>query len=321
MALMCRQDPLLLGFLDDKLSSTDPDPNPFPDPERKPGILPDIRGNVEDEASLRVFVERPIAFFRHGPTDYANERRTTFTTERANGNLHPPPKSYPVGVCGVRVALFVTGLVFLIVGLALAGSGGLPRTRFVAVPEAIQVSQSTQWQVEWRTFTPEGLWGTIVGNDEFPSTFNFDWGTGDLFAAYSDWIGFSATAVVKAPRSGPVTFTIGSDDGSQLFVDGQEKISLWSDHFYTTRSAIVHLTEGEHSVRLSFYERTGLARVSFSAPGDVLSWEDTQYGVGLRQVNSVDTTLQGAGAFVAVAGIFLAAIGAASRTRRPAREP
>ncbi len=220
------------------------------------------------------------------------------------------------GVCGIRTAFVLTGIAIIVAGLALAGYGGLPRTQSVTETEPVQVPRSTEWQVEWRTFTPEGLWGASVGTDHFPSTFDFDWGNGVLFAQYSDWVGFSATATVMAPRNGPVTLTVGSDDGSRLYVDDREVISLWSDHFYTSQNAIVDLTQGEHVVVLWYYERTGLAQVSFSAPGDILSWQETQIRVVTKQITVADATLQSVGIGVALVGIPVTAIGAASRRRR-----
>src|SRR5712691_11236518 len=160
-----------------------------------------------------------MAFRRHGPTDYVNVQRITFTTKWANRNLHLLHGPSRMGVCGIRTAFVLTGIAIIVAGLALAGYGGLPRTQSVTETEPVQAPRSTEWQVEWRTFTPEGLWGASVGTDHFPSTFDFDWGNGVLFAQYSDWVGFSATATVMAPRNGPVTLTVGSDDGSRLYVD------------------------------------------------------------------------------------------------------
>jgi hypothetical protein len=238
-----------------------------------------------------------------------------FTTERANGNLHHPLRSWVDGGCNLRGVLVLAGVVILMAGFALGGYGSLPRTQSVTETQPVQVPRSTEWQVEWRTFTPEGLWGATVGTDHFPSTFKFDWGNGVLFGEYSDWIGFSATATVVAPRSGPVTFTIGSDDGSRLLVDGNEAIDLWSDHYYTTQSAIVDLTEGQHLLVFWYYERTGLAQVSFSAPSDILSWQETRYQVVTKEVTVLDATLQSVGIGVGLVGIPIAAIGAASRRK------
>lgn len=218
----------------------------------------------------------------------------------------------------MRPAMLATGFVVLAVGLALGGFGSLPRVQLVTEAQPVQISRSTEWQVAWRTFTPEGRWGAVVGTGEFPSTFSFDWTNGNLFGQYSDWIGFDATATVKAPRSGPVTFTIGSDDGSRLFVDGRVVIDLWSDHVYTTRSAIVDLTEGAHSLVVSYYEKTERAQVSFAAPADVLAWQETEYRIATRQVTLTDATLQGLGVWIAFVGIALVAIGAASKPKHTA---
>lgn len=80
-----------------------------------------------------------------------------------------------------------------------------------------------------KTFTPEGKWGASVGSSTFPSTFDYNWGSGKVYGEYADYIGFTATATINVPRSGPVTFTIGSDDGSMLYLDGEKIINLWGE--------------------------------------------------------------------------------------------
>lgn len=137
-----------------------------------------------------------------------------------------------------------------------------------------EISTRTIWDVHWRTMTGEGLWGAEVGTSEFASTFDYDWGRGDVFGGYPDYIGFQAYAVINMQREvgSPVRFTVGGDDGVKLYIDGVEVIDDYSRHSYRTRSVTRTLTPGKHHLKLYYYEWTDVARVSFDCDSDVLEW-------------------------------------------------
>ena len=91
---------------------------------------------------------------------------------------------------------------------------------------------------------------------------NFDWGYGspssvlpsDNFSArWTRSVNFSA---------GQHTFTVGSDDGSRLYIDGALIIDYWNDHAYGTQTATATLSGGAHTVVLEFYERGGIAQAT-----------------------------------------------------------
>jgi RNase P/RNase MRP subunit p29 len=65
---------------------------------------------------------------------------------------------------------------------------------------------------------------------------------------------------------GSYRFTITSDDGIRLLIDGQERLNQWSDHPLTTHTVDLLLTAGNHRIVLEYYERWGSAAVS-------LKWE------------------------------------------------
>jgi len=129
-----------------------------------------------------------------------------------------------------------------------------------------------QWDVTWRTLTGDLKWGAEVGTSKFCSTFDYNWGSGAVFLGYDDYIGFVATMQVKMQRSGPVTFTVGSDDGIQFLIDGVMKIDDYGQHAYRTRSITIDLSLGTHTLTLYYYEVTGGARVSFDCDSDILMW-------------------------------------------------
>lgn len=129
-----------------------------------------------------------------------------------------------------------------------------------------------QWSVSWRTITGDLEWGAEVGTETFAPTFDYYWGSEPLFLGYDDYIGFRATMQVKIQRDGPVGFTIGSDDGSSLYIDGVEKIDNWGSHQYQTKMITTELTQGFHTLILWYYDLTAGARMSFDCDFDILMW-------------------------------------------------
>ena len=129
-----------------------------------------------------------------------------------------------------------------------------------------------QWDVTWRTLTGDLKWGAEVGTSNFCSSFDHNWGDGTIFMGYDDYIGFQATMQVKMQRDGPVTFTVGSDDGVRLYIDGVKKIDDYGQHAYRTKSITINLSQGAHTLTLWYYEVIGGARVSFECDSDILMW-------------------------------------------------
>jgi Flp pilus assembly protein TadG len=63
--------------------------------------------------------------------------------------------------------------------------------------------------------------------------------------------------------SGNYIFTVGSDDGSRLYIDGNLIVNQWGPQSYTERSSsTVNLTCGQHTISLEFYEASGDASVT-----------------------------------------------------------
>lgn len=129
-----------------------------------------------------------------------------------------------------------------------------------------------KWNVTWMTIDEEGLWGPPVGSSEFCSTFDYYWGHENIFSNYSDFIGFQARMEVVMSRDGPVSFTVGSDDGSKLLVDGIEIINLWGGHEYIVEGITINLGKGTHTLTLWYHEDIWEARISFNCDSDILMW-------------------------------------------------
>lgn len=129
-----------------------------------------------------------------------------------------------------------------------------------------------QWAVHWRTLTGDLQWGSEVGTQTFCSTFDYNWGSGVVFLGYDDYIGFQATMQVKMQRNGPVSFIIGSDDGTRLYIDDVLQIDNYAQGPYHTSSKIINLSQGTHTLTLWYYDVTSSARVSFNCDSDILMW-------------------------------------------------
>ena len=116
------------------------------------------------------------------------------------------------------------------------------------------------WQAEY--FNNRDLSGSpaLARSD---AALNFNWGwqspapeiNRDHFSAR--WTG------VFTFKAGRYRFTTYSDDGVRLYVDDRLVINSWRP-MRGTRSAIVNLGEGTHTLRLEYFERAGVARVSLA---------------------------------------------------------
>ena len=137
------------------------------------------------------------------------------------------------------------------------------------------------WHVSWRTVDPQN-WNTLdqwstgeIGTSNFSPMFSYarEW---YAFQNYQDWIGFVATMQVEVREDGPVTFTIGSDDGARLFVDDELQIDIWRRTGYEKMSKTIQLNKGFHTLRLEWFDGGGWAIVSFQCDSpDILTWTRT----------------------------------------------
>ena len=98
------------------------------------------------------------------------------------------------------------------------------------------------------------------------SVVDLNWGAGspasgipaDDFSAR-----WTRTLILAAPRT--LTFSMRTDDGARLWVDGALVLDRWYDQAATsTHTALVPLAPGAHTIMLEYYERSGLASVYLS---------------------------------------------------------
>ncbi|MFN0131605.1 MAG: alpha-L-fucosidase [Phycisphaerales bacterium] len=62
---------------------------------------------------------------------------------------------------------------------------------------------------------------------------------------------------IRVPDDAAYTFTLNSDDGSRLFIDGQLVVDNDGLHSLRERSGVAALAKGHHAIAVEFFERTG----------------------------------------------------------------
>ena len=117
------------------------------------------------------------------------------------------------------------------------------------------------------------LSGTPVLTRTDPNV-NFDWGPN---SAVSPGPGVNATqwsvkwtGTITAPATGSYTFSLTSDDGSRLFVGGNQIIDNWRDQGANTETGTVNLTAGQSvPVEIDYYQDGGddLVNLGWQIPG------------------------------------------------------
>lgn len=69
--------------------------------------------------------------------------------------------------------------------------------------------------------------------------------------------GVRLSGKINIPQAGSWVFTLGSDDGSRLLIDGVQVINHDGAHSYSTRTGTASLTSGEHDIQVLFFENAG----------------------------------------------------------------
>lgn len=115
-----------------------------------------------------------------------------------------------------------------------------------------------QWKGEyWNNRNFSG--SPVRVRDDGAGFLNFDWGGGSPDAGCGvPADGFSARwSRTTRFEAATYRFTVVSDDGFRLFVDGASRLEKWFDQAPATYTVDVALTAGDHAVRLDYYENGG----------------------------------------------------------------
>jgi hypothetical protein len=120
------------------------------------------------------------------------------------------------------------------------------------------------WQATyWNNMTLSGT--PVLQRDE--ADLDHDWGTGAPDSRVNP-DGFSARwtryAEFPAIPGGDYRFTVTSDDGVRVSIDGRLILEQWNDHSVQTLTADVNLGPGHHLIVVEYYEHFGDAIVKLS---------------------------------------------------------
>ncbi len=122
--------------------------------------------------------------------------------------------------------------------------------------------------------TGNGLYGQFYANNSLSGppvasrvdpTLNFTWGGSPQPGVPAT--GWSArwTGTLTPPTTGTYTFALTSDDGSRLFVNGQQVINNWFNQPPTTRTGTVNLTAGQQvSIEVDYFQDGGGSALSLA---------------------------------------------------------
>ena len=116
----------------------------------------------------------------------------------------------------------------------------------------------------------EGSWSVLPNFDALtPTTAGTEAGFSLAPRLRDDNFGFRFATTMTLAVGGNYTFYTNSDDGSQLFVNGTMVVNNDGLHGPQERSGSINLAAGEHSLAVTFFERTGGQRltVEYAGPG------------------------------------------------------
>ncbi|HEX3792055.1 MAG TPA: glycoside hydrolase family 3 C-terminal domain-containing protein, partial [Pseudonocardiaceae bacterium] len=124
-------------------------------------------------------------------------------------------------------------------------------------------SQGTGPGLYAQYYNGNSLSGTPIATRVDPNV-NFNWGglsPGSGVPA-DNWSA-KWTGSITPPTTGSYTFSLTSDDGSRLFVNGQQVINNWADQPATTRTGTITLTAGQPaSIEVDYFQDGGGSQVN-----------------------------------------------------------
>lgn len=138
----------------------------------------------------------------------------------------------------------------LILGLAIASGGYRPAQ-----------AEDAQWTAQY--YNNKTLAGTPKVT-QLEDKIDYRWGTSSPFPGTIPKDVFSVrwTRVVHFD-AGTFVFRTRSDDGIRVWIDNKKVIDQWNDHPMQTYELPYDLDEGDHTLKVEYYENKGLATVAF----------------------------------------------------------
>jgi len=116
----------------------------------------------------------------------------------------------------------------------------------------------------------EGVWNNLPDFDQLTPVATGALG-GFLLtpAQQDDHFGFRYTARINVDQAGAYTFYTASDDGSALFINGQQVVDNDGLHGVKEQQGTIQLTAGQHDIVVTYFEKTigNVLNVSWQGPG------------------------------------------------------
>lgn len=142
----------------------------------------------------------------------------------------------------------------------------IAQMNWLRLGEPTSPSQPSGWQAEYYNDVYLGGSPVLTRSD---ADINFDWGfssPGTGVAADNFSARWTRTVYFNA---GNYDFYAMTDDGMRLWLDGHILIDRWYDQGASTHVKTAYVGQGEHSLRVEYYERTGtaVAKVWWQASG------------------------------------------------------
>ncbi|MEO5900409.1 MAG: putative Ig domain-containing protein, partial [Ilumatobacteraceae bacterium] len=134
----------------------------------------------------------------------------------------------------------------------------------VAATAAVCPGTVTGWQGEYYSNTTLTAPVTLCRDDPNPINFNWAGGGPDPSLPVDNFsVRWTRTQTFAA---GYYAFTVGSDDGSRLYIDDVllSSASNWSGKSYSTLMGSVFVADGNHTIVMEYYEQGGDARATLT---------------------------------------------------------
>ncbi|UXY21017.1 PA14 domain-containing protein [Streptomyces cynarae] len=146
--------------------------------------------------------------------------------------------------------------------VVLATAGGLLTT---VITPASAATTCTSPVFKRQFFANTGFSGTPKKTD-CDSTVNENWGTGAPASGLPrDNFSVRWTLTRDFGSGGPFAFTVSTQDGIRVYLDGTRKVDVWKNVSTTQRKTVnVTILSGKHTLRVDYVNWTGTANVSFS---------------------------------------------------------
>jgi hypothetical protein len=94
-------------------------------------------------------------------------------------------------------------------------------------------------------------------------------------------------------EEGTYEFTLRSDDGSRVYVDGTQVVDYWYDHSASTQSGSIYLSAGTHVLEVWYYENGGGAVIQLDVARPNYSLHDSPGDVDYDDGSNMSLTLDG----------------------------